>query len=194
MARFPLNFAQIEDKSFPVYPPGTYVLRIAEARMETAKSSQELKETINFEIVNGPNGSPDHAGKKIFANYSLQSQAGFRMKRLLNACGVPPEQMADLDDQDLVGRTIKAQITVEPYQGKPTNRVGNEEPFAGNGATAAAAPSFPSPQNFSAPPTGSVPAPGPGNTVGFVPPPSSGQWAPAWNAAGGPPPPPKPVK
>lgn len=190
MGRFPLNFSAIDDKAFPVYPVGTYTLRVIEARMETAKNSGELKETVTFEIVDGPNKSPEFAGKKIITSYSLQQQAGFRIKKLLGACGIPPERMADMDDQELVGNTIKATISVENYQGRQTNRVGNEEPLTGNGQ--APAQSFPAPSGFAAPNANGGPAPG-APPAGFAPPqggPPSGQWAPQWGAPGQAPAPP----
>lgn len=161
MARFQLDFNKVEERSFPIYPPGGYVLRVADIKQEAAKSSGELKLTVRYEIVSGPNGGPEFAGKTVIASYSLQQQAAFRLVKFLGACGIPPEQMGGVDDQQLVGIQLMATLSVENYQGRQLNRVGDEQMLQQHGAPAAA-PQFqaPAPQGFAAP-APYVPAPQP---------------------------------
>jgi len=181
MPRFPVDFSKIEDRQFPVYPPGRYILRIVGARQEAARSSGELKETVEFEIVTGPGVSQEFSGKKIIASYSLQQQAGFRIARLLNACRIPKEQWNVVEDEHLIGCMVSASLSVEDYQGKNVNRVGSEDAVEGNGASAAAKPGAfvaPQPAGFGHPagyapgyPPGAYP---PGYLPGFAPPPVAG--------------------
>ena len=212
MARFGVDFNKVDDKKFEALPPGNYTLKVSEARMETAKTSGELKETVVFEVVDGPNGSPQYAGRKVWTSYSLQASAAFRIKKLLTACGFPTDQLNEVDDQQLIGCVIRATLTVETYNGNQNNRVNNESPLTAPAAAAGAAvpaPSFPAPTGFAAPP-GAVPAPSPMAMPTPPAPPAPqapGTWAPQWGApapAGVPqqggfqgatptPPPPKPV-
>jgi hypothetical protein len=171
MARIPLDFSKIEEKGFDPYPPGEYSLRIVDVRQEVAKASGELKLTVNFELLDGPNGSPEYAGKKLFSSYSLQQKAGFRIAKLIAACGCPKEQMANFDDSMFIGRVIRATISNEMYQGKTYNRVGNEQPHTGAGApTAGGYPggtAAPAPAGFTPPPNGGPPAAGWNPNVGW---------------------------
>jgi hypothetical protein len=170
MARIPLDFSKIEDKGFDPYPPGEYTLRIIDVRQEVAKASGELKLTVNFELLDGPNGSPEYAGKKLFSSYSLQQKAGFRIAKLIAACGVPKEQMADFDDSQFLGRVIRATISNEMYQGKNYNRVGNEQPATQGGPPTAGGYAAPPPTGFAPPPQ-----------AGFAAPPNGGQQGQGWN-------------
>jgi hypothetical protein len=160
MARLPVNLRDVDVLAFPIYPPGLYTLRVDETRQEAARSSGELKLTATFEILDGPNGSPEFAGKKILTSYSLQPQALFRLKKLIIACGISDEQIPTdgLDDQMLVGCVIQAQVAVEKYQGKDVNRVTNEAPSSGNAVGiptgVAPAPMAPAPTGFVAPTNG----------------------------------------
>src|SRR3954467_5012971 len=99
MARIALDFRAIEDKAFPTYPNGRYKVRINKVRQDVSKSSSELVLKVEFEIVDGPSGGNEFTGKKLFGNYSLQQRAGFRVKRLLAACGIPESEMNDFDDE-----------------------------------------------------------------------------------------------
>ncbi len=153
MARIPLDFSKIQDNSFPVYAPGKYTLLVKEVRQEAAKSSGELKLSVQFEIVDGPNGSNEYAGKKLFSSYSLQEKAAFRVRKLAVACGMSKEEIdAGIDDDLLIGRQVSADLAVEKYQGKDLNRVQNESPVGAASAGAVVPGSFaPAPSGFKAP-------------------------------------------
>ncbi len=152
MSRIPLDFSKIADNTFPVFPTGSYTLLVKEARQEAAKSSGELKLSVKFEIIDGPGGSNEFAGKTVFSSYSLQEKAAFRVRKLCAAAGMSKEEIdAGVDDELLLGRTIKADLAVEKYNGKDNNRVQNEMPVTTNGATAVPGSFAPSPSGFKMP-------------------------------------------
>lgn len=154
MARLPLDFSKINDTSFPVFSPGKYTLLIKEVRQEAAKSSGELKLSVQFEIQDGPNGGTENAGKKLFSSYSLQAKAAFRVRKLCVACGMSKEEIdAGVDDELMVGRSITADLAVEKYNGRDLNRVQNEAPVGGTFTSTT------TPGTFAAPPTTGFKAP-----------------------------------
>lgn len=154
MARIPLDFSKIEESNFPVFSPGKYTLLVKEVRQEAAKSSGELKLSVQFEIQDGPNGSTENAGKKLFSSYSLQAKAAFRVRKLCVACGMSKEEIdAGVDDELMVGRQITADLAVEKYNGRDLNRVQNESPVGGGSVATTTA------GTFAAPPTTGFKAP-----------------------------------
>ncbi len=160
MPRIALDFSKVNDNNFPVYPTGSYRLLIKDARQEASKASGNLKLSVQFEIVDGPNGSPEFAGKKLFASYSLLEKAAFRIKKLCAAVGMSNEEInAGVDDELLVGREIRADIAVEKYNNRDQNRVQNEMPSGDIPGTSGVTPSSfaPAPAGFVTP-TDGVPA------------------------------------
>ena len=178
MARIPINLAAIQDTQFPVLPPGIYTLLVKDVVQKASKSSGELTLAVQFEVQDGPNGSPESAGKKLFSTYSLQEKAAWRVKKLCVAAGMTADEIAaGVDDELLLGRVIKADVAVEKYQGRDQNRVGNETPVNAPGATngngAVSAGSF-APSGFAMPasvpaswgaPTTAMPTPPPAKPV-----------------------------
>lgn len=160
MARIALDFSKVESSNFPVFPTGSYTLLIKEARQEAAKSSGELKLSVQFEIVDGPNGSPEFAGKKVFSSYSLKPAAAFRVKKLCVAAGMSNEEIdAGVDDELLISRQIRADLAVEKYNNRDVNRVQNEAPSSASpSANGVNGSSFaPLPEGFSVPSLSGVP-------------------------------------
>jgi len=132
---------------------------------------------VEFEIVDGPSGGTEFTGKKLFGNYSLQQKAGFRVKRLLAACGIPEAEMNDFDDEALLGREIMVTVSTEKYNQKDQNRVGNEDPVDGTVVAPATAGGFPPPPSgFTVPPQGFTAGNG---TWGSAPTPDAPQPPPA---------------
>ena len=176
MSRIPLNLAAIADSQFPVLSPGVYTLLVKDVLQKASKASGELVLSVTFEVQDGPNGSPESAGKKLFSTYSLQEKAAWRVKKLCVAVGMSADEIAaGVDDELLLGRTIRADVAVEKYNGRDQNRVGNETPVnavaTGNGSTVSAG-SF-APSGFQMPATGAVPAGwGAPNTAMPTPPPA----------------------
>lgn len=172
MSRIPIDLSKVADSSFPTFPPGVYDLLIKDCRQEAAKSSGELKLSVQFEITAGPNGSAEFAGKKMFSSYSLGEKAAWRVKKLCVAAGMSKEEIdAGVDDELLVGRVIRADVAVEQYNGRNVNRVGNETAInATADASSGVAPGFSVPSNNSIPAGWSVPgattAPPPAKPVG----------------------------
>lgn len=71
-----------------------------------------------------------HKGATIYDNTSLQPQALWRLKTLLEVAGREvAEKAMELDLDDLVGLEIQAEITNEEYQGKQKPRVTNFLPY-----------------------------------------------------------------
>lgn len=156
MARIPLDFNTINDLGFPALPIGKYRVKVATVRQEPSKSSGELVLKVEFEIMDGPNGSSEFVGKKLFGNYSLQTKAAFRAKRFIAAAGIPAERMNEFDDEELVGRELFVSVSVEKYNGKDQNRVNSEDPVTDGAATAPVTPGTfaPPPAGFGAPAAG----------------------------------------
>lgn len=128
MANIPLSFETLEVREFPVYPAGRYTLKIVESRQETSKKG-EPKLTLSFEILDGPDGQTTHAHKRLINSISLQprSEVLWRFKRFVTACGL--EWKSPMDDQAFVGIILSADIIINQWEGRDTNRVQNEQPW-----------------------------------------------------------------
>lgn len=128
MAQIPIPFEQIELREYPVYPPGRYTLKVVESRQETSKRG-EPKLTLNFEILDGPDGQTAHAGKRLINSISLQARGDvlWRFKRFCTACGV--DWKSGMDDTQFVGVILSADVVITQWEGRDQNRVQNEQPW-----------------------------------------------------------------
>jgi len=118
---------------FEVYPAGIYSFEIMEVEQGASKKGNPQLKVVT-EIIDGP-----HAGKKFTTWYSLLPQALFRLNMLIEASRVPHNVVGEdekgnpqieFDENDLVGLRFTAELTVEKYEGKDQNRIGNETVYA----------------------------------------------------------------
>ncbi len=99
------NFSDIDawgGEPRPLVPPGDYKLTVVGVENATAKSSQQPMVAVTFEVAEG-----EHAGMKVWNNYSLSPKALGRLKALMVACG------ASLDAfraREIMGQTIRASV------------------------------------------------------------------------------------
>jgi hypothetical protein len=100
-------------------PEGDYLLEVAEVETKQGKESGEDYLSFTFEIVEG-----DAKGTKVYHNCSLQPQALFNLRGLLEALGVdiPEKGAMDLDPEELVGMKCGASLQTETYEGKKKSR------------------------------------------------------------------------
>jgi len=110
---------------------GDYVLTVDEVEQKTSENSGSDYLAITFKVAEGT-----FKGKKVYHNCSLQPQALFNLRGLLEALGFDvPQGRMDLDPADMIGESCGASIAHETYQGKtkarpveffPADQVGEE--------------------------------------------------------------------
>ena len=111
---------------FKAIPEGTYPCVFSAFKyVEQAKSSGQPYIELNFTVSEG-----EHAGRKLYRNYSLQPQSLWAIKNTLITLGVAPEAFADeggVEISDLcneaIGATCAVQVKVHEYQGADRNDV-----------------------------------------------------------------------
>jgi hypothetical protein len=130
---------------FPVYPAGEYTLEVKKVDQAVSKNSGEGVLRATFTIIDGPDGSTEYEGKSMVRSYSLQLKALPFLKRFVLACGLDPDQLADLDDELLIGAHLLATVTEREYNGRMGNDIGNER------ASGAVSDISPAPTGLSAP-------------------------------------------
>lgn len=149
MAIIGLNLNVAPAGDFPVYPAGPYDLRVASVEQGTSKEGNP-KLQVKFEIVSGPSGSHEFNGRTMVRSYSLGEKSAPFLRRFVDACVVLPDVHGQVDDQALVGRVIRASVTIREYLGREGNDIGSETAIgAGNGH----APGMPQPGMLTQPPT-----------------------------------------
>ena len=99
-------------------PEGQYVVSVNDASIETSSKNNEYIK-FEFEVIEGP-----HKGAKLFHNCSLQPQALFNLKGVLEALGFTiPTKAFDLDLSELLGLECEVEVGHETYEGKKKARI-----------------------------------------------------------------------
>lgn len=102
-----------------VVEEGDYLIELDEVEQKTSESSGADYLSLEFKIVEG-----DFKGKKLWHNCSLQPQALFNLRGVLEALGFEvPTGVMELDPADLIGSTCGASVTHEVYEGKTKARI-----------------------------------------------------------------------
>jgi hypothetical protein len=91
----------------PALPPGEFVFDVISMTQGTSKTNNPKVE-VTFEVAEG-----EYVGVRLMNNYSLQSQAIGRLKKLMMACGA---QLDRIRSSEIVGARIRA--TVVHNEGK----------------------------------------------------------------------------
>lgn len=134
---------------------GDYLLTVDEVEQKTSDNSGADYLSICFKVAEGT-----FKGKKVYHNCSLQPQALFNLRGLLEALGFDvPQGRMDLDPADMIGETCGASIAHETYQGKTKARP--VEFFSADQVDDNAAPPAPPPATKVTKPAKATPAPEP---------------------------------
>ena len=99
-------------------PEGDYLMEVDEVEVKTSEKSGEDYLSFTFKVAEG-----SYSGKKVYHNCSLQPQALFNLRGVLEALGFDvPQGAMDLDPTDLIGEQCGASIQLETYEGKKKPR------------------------------------------------------------------------
>lgn len=102
-----------------VVPPGEYVAAVENVKHETSSKSNKPFLGWELKIVEG-----DSKGAKLFHNTSLQPQALWKLRQMLEALGVETEEGAmSLNLTEYVGLQLGVEVDNEEYDGKTRTRV-----------------------------------------------------------------------
>lgn len=102
-----------------VVPEDDYSVRVSEIEQKISDNSGEPYLAFIFEINDGP-----HSGKRLWHNCSLQPQALFNLRGVLEALGLEvPSGKMDLDIDDLIGLECGVAVQHETYNGKKKARI-----------------------------------------------------------------------
>jgi hypothetical protein len=142
---------------FDVVPEGDYVVRLTNHLMHTSKAGFPAFKVIVTII------DPEEFNGKTLAPFSgsLQPNSLFGFKRIIAAFGAPEDVLehesvnSDSVLRELRGNEANVHVTVEPYNGRNTNKIYFYMPGElENMASVAEAP--PTSNNWEAPPTTSA--------------------------------------
>ena len=117
MPKINVNLNEVEDVSKPI-PTGQYVVRVLKA--EKATGNESGKDYIHWEVevVEGEN-----KGRHLFFNTSLQEQALWNLKKLLDAASVVTNKDGSFNTEDVIGAEFTAVVGQREYEGKAGNEV-----------------------------------------------------------------------
>lgn len=111
-----LNFEGV--KSFKAPPEGTYTVEVDSVEQgESAEGNAKLD--WQFSITEGKN-----KGSKLWTTTSLLPQALFKLRDLLDALGMDvPDDVMELDLDEVVGMSCGVVVYHEDYNGKPSAKI-----------------------------------------------------------------------
>ena len=100
--------------------PGTYKLRVIEAEEDTSKSGNDMVK-LKLRVIK----DDGREGPALFDYLVLSETTGWKIDQFLSACGEHPGEGedVDLDVDKMIGWECEAELTVETYQGKKSNKV-----------------------------------------------------------------------
>ncbi len=126
-----VDFNAVEDTSFEVLPKGMYNAVIAECEFTYSKAGNPMW-TLRLEVSDG-----EYAGRILF-NHLVFAGAGLGITKQ-NLGRIAPELLEnpfDPKDADVIasmlGKNIKAKVTVGKYDGEDTNNVRGLFPGGGD--------------------------------------------------------------
>ena len=121
-------------KGFDLLPVGLYNVSIQEVKYGKSKSSANMMFTVNYSIIEGPDGAADpkkSKNRKLFEHFV--TTVDFHMGNLYTlciVCGVPEAAIKAIDQNDnwkkLEGSVLKVRVSQEvrsDKKGEMTNKV-----------------------------------------------------------------------
>lgn len=114
-----LNFDGVESGGKSI-PDGKYLAEVASAEEKEGESSGQPYLEWKFKIAEGK-----HKGGIVFDNTSLQPQALFRLRGLLECIGFdfPEDEEFEFDPTDVVGEQLTIEVVNEEYDGRDRPKV-----------------------------------------------------------------------
>jgi hypothetical protein len=114
-ATIAVDFSDTEKQG--VIDEGDYILKVDDVEQKESDAGNSYL-AITFLVDEG-----EFQGKKVYHNCSLQPQALFNLRGVLEALGFEvPTGVMDLDPADMIGETCGAAIAHETYEGKTKAR------------------------------------------------------------------------
>ena len=115
-----VDFSEVESQDFSL-PNGPYILAVTSVEKKRSEASGNDYLAWEYKVSEGK-----HKGKKVWDNTSLQPQALWRLRNLLEAMGMEIEDgEMDIDLDELAGELVGVEIENEKYQGKNKARIIN---------------------------------------------------------------------
>lgn len=112
-----VNLSEVESTR-KVLPEGEYVVSVNDASVEQSNQGNDYIK-FEFEVIEG-----EHKKAKLFHNCSLQPQALFNLKNVLEALGFEiPKKAFDLELSNLLGLECEVVVGHEVYDGKKKARI-----------------------------------------------------------------------
>lgn len=106
------------ESGFTTIEEGIYTLSVDETSMETTRDGNPYIKFV-FKVE-----GPSFKGQTIWHNCSLQPQALFNLKAVLESLGFEiPNKAFELDIEELIGLECQAEVGHEVYQGKTKARI-----------------------------------------------------------------------
>jgi hypothetical protein len=122
-----------ESKGFPTAPGGTYTFKTT-PKMDIKTKNGVATLVVHAKIIKGP-----HAGKTVFENIQLSKNVEWKLAQFLTSIGLSLKKVRgkSLDLAKLVGKTFRATIREETYQGKKNNKIVTFMKLSATGSAAA---------------------------------------------------------
>lgn len=100
-------------------PEGDFLFEVDEVEQKTSENSGNDYLSITFKVAEG-----GFKGKKVWHNCSLQPQALFNLRGVLEALGFEvPQGVMELDPADMIGESCGGTVQLEVYEGKKRPRI-----------------------------------------------------------------------
>ncbi len=114
-----LDFTSTENNEYGVLPEGWYDCTISNADVKISPTSGGKYVAWTFKVFE----PPEYKNRKLFLNTSLQPQALWKLKELLNAVGINVNGVYEFDPDDIIGSIVKVYAIESNYRGKDVNKV-----------------------------------------------------------------------
>jgi hypothetical protein len=116
-----IDLSNIEDTGFELLPKGTYPCTIESCEYGMSQNSGQPMWTLKLNVTEGP-----YEGRKLFTHLSFSPKALPVTKRSLAA--IAPELLSgpfnpEVVASDMEGKSVRAEVAIEKYQGENRNRV-----------------------------------------------------------------------
>lgn len=112
-----VNFSDTESQAS--LPEGDFLFEVDDVEQKTSENSGNDYLSITFKV-----GEGEFKGKKVWHNCSLQPQALFNLRGVLEALGFEvPQGVMELDPADMIGETCGGTVQLEVYEGKKRPRI-----------------------------------------------------------------------